>query len=396
MSHGIGTGPRSPGAARYLGKDLQGADLQDAELGGADLRGADLRGAALGGADLRGADLRGADLRGAKLQEDAECAADLRGADLRGANLRGANLRGAKLPGTKLQGAKLQGANLEDTDLSSADLSNASLFNAKLRNAYLTFANLANADLAHADLQDADLHGANLEVANLRGAKLYDLDLGPIADTPSCLVGSNGIGISAVARSLKCPGLHDFLVRCGQPVVVATYLIDSLRSLDIVELFKMIQTVFISYGGPDTAFSNKLRDALETSGCKTWQFARDAVPGDKLHWIMHSRLREHDRTVLICSKKSLTRPGVLNEIEEALTFEAEQGGAGVIIPITLDGYVFSDTFKVDLEKAVGPQRAGIVARLLIRVVGDFQGALDDDDKFNEGLRKLLLALRPVP
>ena len=60
-------------------------------------------------------------------------------------------------------------------------------------------------------------------------------------------------------------------------------------------------------------------------------FAEHAEPGEKLHRTMRKGVNEHDRLILIGSKVSLDRKGVLNELEEILTREARDGGASYLI-----------------------------------------------------------------
>ncbi len=146
----------------------------------------------------------------------------------------------------------------------------------------------------------------------------------------------------------------------------------------------MLQSTFISYGGPDTDFAQKLNDALLKNGVATFFFAKDAIPGQKLHRMMREGVNRHDRVILVCSRASLDRPGVLNEIAETLQREARDGGKEYLIPITLDDYVFSE-WK--------PHDPGIVQAIKDRVVADFRGAVTDPVKLNHGLLRLLAALK---
>lgn len=100
--------------------------------------------------------------------------------------------------------------------------------------------------------------------------------------------------------------------------------------------------------------------------------------------MMHEGVNKHDRMILVCSRASLDRKGVLNELENVLEREARDGGASHLIPIRLDDYVFTGWKppNTDLAQAVRD-----------RVVADFEGADTDDAKFNEGLRRLIAALK---
>lgn len=112
--------------------------------------------------------------------------------------------------------------------------------------------------------------------------------------------------------------------------------------IEIPDEGKMYKTLFISYGGPDEKAASDINSFLKSKGIKTWFFPDDSLPGQKLHRVMHEGVNNHDRVLLICSKSSLSRPGVLNELERVLEREAKEGGSEILIPITLDDFVYSD------------------------------------------------------
>jgi uncharacterized protein YjbI with pentapeptide repeats len=398
------------GARDFAGADLRGADLRGADLHGADLRGADLHGADLSGADLSGADLSGADLPKANLTDANLSGARLSGASLTEAHLRGANLSGARLSGAVLTEAHLRGASLIGTDLSSTDLrradliggnlsganlSGAHLNGASLRGADLNGANISNANLHGADMSEVDLSQANLSRANFRGANLggarlaqtilLGIELSPFCDTNPPVVhhDASSVDFRSILMSVGSPNLKDFLQRTGMPEVFIEYDVSCALSLE-TKVFAMLQSTFISYGSPDEPFARKLYEALHRNGVTTFFFAEHAVPGDKLHRMMRKGVNEHDRVILVCSKTSLDRKGVLNEIEETLARESRDGGAAYLIPIRLDGYVFSGW---------APPNADTAQSVRDRVVADFEGADTDRAKFDTGVRKLIAALK---
>jgi len=168
------------------------------------------------------------------------------------------------------------------------------------------------------------------------------------------------------------------------PWVFAEFMISCARSLDSKELFSMMQSTFISYGGPDEPFARKLYEALHQGGVTTFFFPEHAEPGEKLHRLMRRGVNEHDRVILICSESSLNRKGLLNELEETLQREARDGGASYLIPIRLDDYLF-DGWK--------PSDPGMAQAVRDRVVADFRGMLDDDDAFRKALGRLLKVLK---
>ncbi|HLM74025.1 MAG TPA: toll/interleukin-1 receptor domain-containing protein, partial [Polyangiaceae bacterium] len=302
---------------------------------------------------------------------DAELiGAELMDADLTGADLTGADLVGAELGHIRLTGATLDKADLGSAILMSADLTDAILTDAVLFDAVLSFARLT---------------GANCGAAKLGRTVVADLDLGPLCEAlpPVVHEAPTTIDHLSVAKSVRSPRLKEFLVRAGMPDLLADYMIEFARSAD-GSIFKMMQSTFISHGDPDKAFAKKLYEALHRNGVTTFLFSEHAEPGERLHRMMRRGVNEHDRVVLICSKASLDRKGVMNEIEETLAREARDGGETYLIPIRLDDYVFSG-WK--------PKREDIAQAIRDRVVADFEGADKDDAKFTRELGRLLKALR---
>ena len=329
---------------------FQGADLQDVELHNANLVDACLMDANLRRANILGANILGANLQGANLQGVSLQRAGLQGADLQGANLQGANLQGADLQGADLQGANLQGA-----------------------------------DLQGANLQGANLQGALLDHIILGNTHLVGFDLTPFCEAHFTTrhYSPSFVDPSTVLRSVHAPNLKYFLARAGVPEVFVEYMVDSARSLS-QDVFKMLRSTFISYGQPDEAFARKLYEALHRNGVVTFFFPEHAVPGEKLHRMMRTKVNEYDRILLVCSAAALVRNGVLNEIEETLTREARDGGAAYLIPITLDDYVFTGWT---------PPNADTAQAVRARVVADFRGADTDPAKFQSALLKLIGALK---
>jgi hypothetical protein len=92
----------------------------------------------------------------------------------------------------------------------------------------------------------------------------------------------------------------------------------------------------------------------------------------------------HDRVLLICSKSSLNRNGVLNEIERVLEREAKEGGSEILIPITIDDFVF-DKWK--------PDRSDIAEQIKARVITSFPDEVTSDKEFKVCAEKLIKALK---
>lgn len=436
--------------AHLTGADLRGADLTKANLSDANLSGASFTGAKLGGcvfndanlsdADLSGADLAEAQLRRANLRRanltDARCdnadfananllgaqllrarmtslnGAELSDADLRQANLCGADLSGAKFrranlananlidadffdanlqssnfQGAFVSGANLRGASLKDADFAGADLGGAQLSGADLRSANFTGANLARADLSQADLTGADFASANLRNVVITGAVLINIDLTPFCTSAGVVSAQSTVDFRSIVRSVSSPELRGFLLRTGMPDVFVQYMVDSARSLDPKQVFTLLQSTFISYGGPDEAFARKLDEALKRRGVVTFFFKDDAPAGENIHRVMRKGVNEHDRVILICSKASLERPGLLNELEETLKREARDGGRAYLLPIRLDDYVIDGWM---------PKEPDVAQTVRDRVIADFRFH-EDAAEFDVAVSRLIAVLkRPGP
>jgi hypothetical protein len=306
-------------------------------------------------------------------------------AELVGVNLEGANLTGVELPGAHLNNADLRGTNLCDSNLFNTSLYGTSFRSANLARANLAGAKLYDANLARANLDGACLDGAHFGGAKLAGTYLANTDISPMcdADPPVVHLGSSIIDHGSIILSASSPHLKDFLVRAGMPAMFAEYNIDCAKALR-GSVFDMMRSTFISYGGPDAAFARKLYEALHSNGVTTFLYEEHAIPGEKIHRTMRNGVNEHDRVVLICSKASLVRPGVLAEIEHVLEREARDGGETYLIPIRLDDYVLRE-WK--------PKREDLAQAVRDREVANFEGADTDPVKFEKALGRLLRALR---
>ncbi|MEM8850453.1 MAG: toll/interleukin-1 receptor domain-containing protein [Pseudomonadota bacterium] len=143
-------------------------------------------------------------------------------------------------------------------------------------------------------------------------------------------------------------------------------------------------SVFISYGGPDAEFAAAVDRTLTQAGFHTWFFSKDALPGEKLHRVMADGISKHDRVILLCSQNSLNRPGVLNEIERVLEKEAQIGGGDVLIPLSIDDYVY---------KEWQPERSDVAAQVRNRVITKIPNYEVQPKEFDEAMVRVKKALR---
>lgn len=427
-------------SADFTGADLRGADLRDANLTDANLRSATLLRASLSGASAAWANFDGANISDAHLRACNFSHSTFRGsilqrADLTGANLGGANLRRAVLDGARLSSAHLVAARLGAASMTTAILDGANLSGANLQGvrldkdnvpnselwtrthlgqnstnyldswspasggAEMRFASLCHANLSGCNLQDVDLSGANLEGAilgstSLRRANLARTVLSDVALSDSFRGVEHASGAiidwRTVARSLRWSGLHEFLLLTGVPEVVALYMLDSVRTIDAADLHSMLQSVFISYGRPDEQFATRLRGELSKNGVRTWFFPEDAEPGARLHRHLQKQIQRYDRMIVCCSKASLTRPGVLHELEEVLEREQREGGSEVLIPVMLESFLGDAGVPPTWWP---PRKEHLYLSITSRCIADFRGTLDDEVSWKKQIRLVLKALK---
>ena len=323
-------------------------------------------------------------------------------ADFRGQHLRAAGFPGASLPGaifddaelddawfyfTDLPEASFVGANLQQSDFYEVGLSLARLRSAQLMDAVFDQVDLTGADLTDCDLADAHLirtefRDTTLGNAGLGRTAFSDVDVSHFCDAVDLRhEGPSYIDFRSVMKSYHHPGLKRFLVDCGVPPLIAEYTVDAARAEGEGALETLMRSTFISYGGPDEAFARRLYEELRAHGVTTFFFPETARVGRRIGDEVHSRIHEHDRVILVCSRDSLDRPGVRNEIQETFDREARDGGAAYLLPIRLDDYVLRGWADQLAERVRG------------RVVADFSDAMTDDRAFDKAMHRLLAELR---
>lgn len=140
---------------------------------------------------------------------------------------------------------------------------------------------------------------------------------------------------------------------------------------------------FVSFGGPDVIIASQINEDLKRANVTTFFFPESAQFGRKLHHEMRDNIQRADRVILLCSRASLGRPGVENEIEETLAREAAEGGRNILIPVALDNFVFSEWM---------PREAGLATAIRRRVIADFSVTQHSSGIYRTQLARLIAAI----
>lgn len=134
---------------------------------------------------------------------------------------------------------------------------------------------------------------------------------------------------------------------------------------------------FICYGEPDILFAKKINNALKYRGIQTWMYAMDYTPGQRTWKEIIENRRVSHKFLVICSIASLSRNGVLKEIEQQIDEDLDK-----IIPIYVDSSWTSPSFRIE--------RGGnnLKPFLLDRNYADFV-----NKSFDEAISRLVKAIR---
>lgn len=172
-----------------------------------------------------------------------------------------------------------------------------------------------------------------------------------------------------------------FLRGVGLPDHFITY-VPSLTTQSI-EFY----SCFISYSHADQRFARLLHDKLQSRGVRCWLDEHQLLPGDKLYSEVDRGIRLWDKVLLCCSKDSLTSWWVDNEIK--IAFDKEQllwreRGEEVLalIPLNLDGYLFSGSWK-----------SGMSTEIKARLAAEFVGWENENLRFQQQFDRLVRALQ---
>lgn len=174
---------------------------------------------------------------------------------------------------------------------------------------------------------------------------------------------------------------HVFLRGCGVPDETITY----ARSL--VSKPTDFYSCFISYVHEDKSFARRLHDTLQGRGIRCWLDEHQIKPGQKIWAEVDRGIRLWDKVILCASEHLLKSWWVDDELERAFAKERrllEEYGREVLalIPLNLDGYLFSENYTSPKTKQIAS-----------RYAPSFVGWEGDHALFERQIEQVIAALR---
>jgi len=343
--------------------------------------------------NFRGKNLKGSILNYGKLVE---------------ANFEGAILKNSFIHRSNLRGANFKNADISDSVIGYCDCLLATFTNANLENSELDFTNMAGSFQAKANYRNVNLTQTNFTASFLIGCNFSNSNLNSTFFNGSLLSGanfSNAIMDKTIFTNCdlsRCIGLDTITHNDSSSICLNTIIITYKNSGNrfskefeifclnsgipkevLIELPRMISevkyfTCFISYGSPDEDFAIKLVEDLRSRGVSCWLWKLDHTVGEKTWKEITYKRRESEKMILLCSLRSLIRPGIKREIQEQISENENK-----IIPISLDNDWKHPSFEVKTDTM------NLKPFLEIRNYADFS----DYSKYDRALNKLLKGLK---
>ena len=378
---------------------LERAVIFDCRFTGANLRLANLTGATIERSDLSSAQFTFSAMPRTNLSHCSFNKCDLDDVDMQGAfaqftqfndaGLERSVMNRARFDSCSYARASLTGVQARHTVFTRCDFSFTDLSDSDLSSSVFTQCNFSNAMLERtvldgASFQDVVLSNTSFRNATIGNTIFANVDLREAVAlnelthrTPS------SIGVD----TLYCSGgwaPNLFLSKTGIPDIFLVF----LSELIMAKFSPLFLSCFISYSSKDRIFASRLDDELRKRGIYAYLDTREFIPGDFIREGIQTGVLQQDKVLLCASQNSLQGSFWVDE-EVTTTLQKEErvrretgNKVSLLIPIDLDGFLFSDECKTAVK-----------AQLISRIVADFRGWQEDPKLIEKRLVPVLAALK---
>ena len=264
----------------------------------------------------------------------------LYGASLTGLDLSGAAMYAIELVDPPKHKSPIASVSFRKIDVSGVDLSGANLSGAVFSEEVLSRVDFTKANLDGAVFVRSHLISCGLDGANLANARLMNTCF------TNCRTLHRAIGLDALEHAgpsiLDARTLRSSIGKLPNSTLLGMGYteVEILALRTLYEKEKTFFSCFISYARADGAFADCLRRRLLKSEVSCWQDIHDMRGGVPWRGQIYEAIEKHDKLILVCSRESLTKSAVVEEILEAIERERTTG-TQKLFPIRLDDYVFS-------------------------------------------------------
>jgi len=294
-------------------------------------------------ADLRGLDLRGADFTGVDISDVAFDGADLRAALFADVDGRRTSFRGADMRNCVIACSQFGAVTFAKAKLDRCHMRDVTTYNVDFSDVSFSKANLSNVHFSVGSFYDC----------NFTGARFHRLAF------IQCLGLASSKGLTTIFH-MGPSALDSVTLRENIVAMPDEFLLELGYSKQETETVKALYSsgikfysCFISYTRSEREIASMLQRDLIASGVSCWRDETDMRGGDYWRRQINEALRVYDKVLIICSRSSLRRSEVVEEIIEGIEQE-RASGRQKLFPITVDNYLFSKNARQNVMKL--PQR----------------------------------------
>jgi hypothetical protein len=171
-------------------------------------------------------------------------------------------------------------------------------------------------------------------------------------------------------------------------------LLDIRRAITLPDLPPTFYSCFISYSRIDKQFAALLGSSLIKNQVDVWKDTENMEAGRFWRAQIHEIVKSYDKLILVCSRHSVLRLNVVDEIASAMEREREMH-VQKLFPIRLDDFILSDEMlrAADSKLRTGEWREDWVRYVRAYHIPDFSRWKRMPTTYELEFQKLLSALR---